>query len=131
MKHLLSILIIYFLLVHTVFAEPNIYYCSAEAATGFKRDTENSSYKYTDFKPERFTAEIDFEAGYFTLQKYVMNVFDCKKDLANSLMSCNDKHGYNFIINTENLKFSLSKALGWVANNTDSLVIDYGICELY
>lgn len=131
MKHLLSILIIYFLLVHNVFAESNIYHCSDEAGTGFNKVTEDSSYEATDFIPVRFTAKMNFEVGYLTIQKYNMNVYDCKKDLAKSLMACNNKYGYNFIINTKNLKYSLSKAFGWVADNTDSLVISYGICELY
>ena len=131
MKHLLSILIIYFLLVHNVFAEQKIYYCSDEAGTGFYKDTENSSYDSTDFTPERFTAKMDFEAGYFVSVKYKMVVSACKKDLAKSLMACNNEVGYNFVINTENLKYSLSRTFGWVAGNTDSLAISYGICELY
>ncbi|MAO19879.1 MAG: hypothetical protein CMJ25_03920 [Phycisphaerae bacterium] len=131
MKHLLSISIIYFLLVNTVFAEQKIYYCSDEAAIGFNRDTENSSYDSTDFIPERFTAKMNFETGYLIIEKYNMIDRGCKKNLGKSLMSCNNNFGYNFIINTENLKYSLSKAYGWVADNTDSLVISYGICELF
>ena len=118
-------------------AYAEVYYCTDGALTGFNSKngvySENSSY----YKPERFTANIDFEKlqftakgiiGFFKVESNGKTIFSAKCEM-NSFkdhMTCINKT-HLFSIRKNNLEYVRSLNHG----GGDSIYIGFGRCEKF
>ena len=120
-------------------AYAEVYYCVDGSLTGFNSKAgnygvydENSVY----FKPERFTANINFKKLQFTAEgiigffKFESNgkthfSAECKKDLGDSMICVS--RDILFKIDEKNLEYVRSINYG----GGDSILIGYGRCEKF
>ena len=120
-------------------AYAEVYYCVDGSLTGFNSKAGNYGVYDEDsanFKPERFTANINFEklqftaegiTGFFKVESNGKTIFSAEcKDKKYGRMTCvNDTT--LFAIDKENLEYVRSKNYG----GGDTILIGYGKCEKF
>ena len=141
MKKFFGIVVLGLFIFNSAYAE--VYYCNDVAITGFN-SKKNSYETYIEdsvyFKPERFTAHINFEklqfgtkelAGFLRIKRddgTTLFAATCELSFGKVHMGCvsNNKADL-FSIRVENLEYVRSSNYG----GGDSIYIAYGKCEKF
>ena len=139
MKKLILAISVFILFGSSFANAEQVYYCSSEIATGFKKDKKTGKWGQRNFILERYT--IKFNDDYTKLDG-VDNVekWDCFKAYTYSIGTENLRichHSFNsgklFQFNRKSLRFLYAEtpATGFLENGPDTNTIFAGTCQKY
>ncbi len=132
MKLIITLLLIFFIKI--LHAQEELYICSDIDSGGFFYNGE--SYQITLFNLSQFEIKIDFINKTIDSPSLLYEDAICLDNTKNlSLLTCSNRYGQTFMINTLNLDFTYSNIFGHVGDGpssdgyADSIGVRYGSCN--